>query len=169
MEMAHAISSSASPVDTLGIEELFDVTAPVVEVVPAGDKIEVTVTEAAIRLGISKRTMWRKIKAGEFASRYDGKQTYVAIPVAPVTPDTPQSLDDNESDRSRHIRVPEAEMTSLRDELDRLQSELSAVTFRAQYLQGQVDVYEQQFKLLVDRQETGRSWWQNFWSWAFKK
>lgn len=163
MENAEQIRPSASTVDTDGIDALFAVTAPSVEVVPVGDKIEVTVTEAAALLGISKRTMWRRIKAGEFGSRYDGKQSFVTIP-ASLENDTSQ---DNGAVNTRavprHIRVPEDELTKLKTDLERTKTELSAVTNRAQYLQGQVDLYEQHFKLLTDR--TPRAgWWRRAWS-----
>lgn len=162
MENTEQVRPSASTVDTDGIDALFDVTDAAVEVVPVGDKIEVTVTEAATMLGISKRTMWRRIKAGEFGSRYDGKQTFVTIP-ASLENDTSQGSGTSDTHAvPRHIRVPEKEVTQLKTDLERMKTELSAATNRAQYLQGQVDLYEQHFKLLMDSQHKA-GWWRRMW------
>jgi len=164
MENARDVQSSASPVDTTGIDELFDVTDSVVEVVTVGDKIEVPVTEAASKLGVSKRTMWRRIKAGEFGSRFDGRQTLVTIPASLDSDVTSADGTPDTKGMPRHIRVPEDELTQMKSELERTKIELLAVTNRAQYLQGQVDLYQEHFKLLVDRQNSS-SWWRRFMSW----
>lgn len=153
-----------SSVDTTGIDDLFDVTPTTIDIVPVGDMIEVSVPEAASRLGISKRTMWRRIKAGEIASRNDGKNTFVTIPVTTDDATTQPSGTSDRNTMPRHISVPADELTQLKADLERAKLELSSVTNRAQYLQGQVDLYEQHFKLLVDKSQSG-SWWNRFATW----
>lgn len=155
---------SSSRIDPTGTDEIFDVTDATVTTVPAGDKIEVTVTEAAELLDVSKRTMWRRIRAGEFASRYDGRQTFVAIPATLEKPGTPKSVASSKKTATRHSVATSDEVTALKSELERTKAELLAASNRVQYLQGQVDLFQDHFKLLVDSQHKP-GWWHRCCSW----
>jgi excisionase family DNA binding protein len=165
MENIQTVNVSSPSVEVAGIDELFDVTDATVTAVPAGDKLEVTVTEAARLLDISKRTIWRRIRDGELASRSNGRETFVAIP---ASLEIKMAQDRSKSDKAKAphtAQVTDTEVTAIKTELERTKSELMAVTCRAQYLQGQVDLYEQHFKLLVDSQHKA-GWWARFRTWA---
>lgn len=155
---------SSSRIDPTGTDEIFDVTEATVMAVPAGDKIEVTVTEAAELLDVSKRTMWRRIRSGEFASRYDGRQTFVAIPATLEKPVTPKLGTSGKKSVTRETVATLDEVTVLKNELERTKAELQAASNRVQYLQGQVDLFQDHFKLLVDRHHKA-GWWRRFCSW----
>ena len=155
---------SSSRIDPIGTDDIFDVTDATVTAVPAGDKIEVTVTEAAELLDVSKRTMWRRIRAGEFASRYDGRQTFVAIPATLEKRVTLKSDASNKKTATRHTVLTADEVTALQSELERTKADLVAASNRVQYLQGQVDLFQDHFKLLVDSQHKC-GWWSRFCSW----
>jgi len=155
---------SSSRIDPTGTDDIFDVTDATVTAVPGGDKIEVTVTEAAELLDVSKRTMWRRIRAGEFASRYDGRQTFVAIPASLDNIVTPKADTSNKKIGTRHRAATSDAVTTLTIELERTKADLLAASNRVQYLQGQVDLFQDHFKLLVDSQYKPGVW-RKFWSW----
>jgi hypothetical protein len=164
MDNAVNVNVFDTVIETKGMDDLFDVTDATVTAVPAGDKLEVTVTEASKLLDISKRTIWRRIRTGELASRYDGKQTFVTIPASLEIKLAQRHTSSDRTTATRHAQVTSTDVTALKNELEQTKAELTAVTYRAQYLQGQVDLYEQHFKLLVDRQHTP-GWWRGFWGW----
>jgi hypothetical protein len=154
-------------IETTGMDEIFDVTDATVTAVPSGDKIEVTVTEAADLLDISKRTMWRRIKAGEFASRYDGRQTFVAIPASLENTVTSKGTAASKKKVSSAAAVTSDEVTAMKSELERTRADLVAASNRVQYLQGQVDLFQDHFKLLMDNQHKA-SWLHRTWLWITK-
>jgi hypothetical protein len=138
--------------DTDGMEDLFDVTAIDAIATETGDKIEVSIGEAADMLGISKRSVYRRIKDGNLASRSDESGTYVTVPLR--------------HDKRVHIAKSDADdkLAKLESLLAKVEQERDLAKDKAVYLQGQVDVYEKQFKLLTDRYH-GQGWWSRLCSW----
>jgi excisionase family DNA binding protein len=165
--------------DISGLESFFDVTASDDKADTAVTRtIEVPISEAARRLGITERTIWRRINRGELRSRTKGNKRLVKIPL--VMPGV--SL---QSDGHMTLTDTPRQASALVD-LQALLRDLQSANYRLGFLQAQLDEHQQKVKLLPDLQaraseaETLRmhlstkeaelrsiksTWWYRFWSW----
>lgn len=170
--------------DTNGLENLFDVTVSSATDDTAQRKtIEVSIAEAAKRLGTSERTVWRRIDRGELKSRTKGNKRLVKIPV--VSPDV--TVD---SDGHMTLHDTPGKASALVD-LQALLRDLQSANYRVGYLEAQLEAHREQIKLLPDLQARAtqaaeqeqiikqlrevetelanykRSWWYRLWHYFF--
>lgn len=163
----------------MGLDSLFDVT-------PSDDTsdtsvrklVEVSISEAAKRLGTSERTIWRRINRGELRSRSKGNKRLVKIPVF-----VPEALSTSDG----HTTFTDTPMTAnALVDLQAILRDLQSANFRIGFLQAQLENHQDQVKLLPDLQsqvakaasleqqladrETElasikATWWYRVWSW----
>lgn len=179
MKKTRAIEDSTDTADTEGLDQIFDSTVTPVSADRSDRRlIEVSVTEAAKRLGTSERTIWRRITRGELKSRSKGSKRFVKIPVY---------IPDAQVDNDRQVTVTDtpSEVNAVVD-LQALLRELQSATYRVGYLEAQLENSTEQVKLLPDLQaqaakaealatrtaeleneltELKRSWWYRFNAW----
>jgi len=174
------------PTDALsteGLEHLLEggVMSPDVEMPPAdlgGDMW--TVEDAIQRLGITKRTVLRKIKNSELTGY---KVPGVYGPEWRLYP--PTLGGDKFGDLSlvtrvvgdQHLVTPAVsndlieelrkQVLELKTENQSLQKDLQGANWRNGYLESQAETKDQQIKLLTDSQHKG-GWWARFSSWFLK-
>jgi hypothetical protein len=169
---------SANRTDTTGLENIFDVTvSDETADTSKPDTIEVSISEAAQRLGTSERTIWRRIDRGELKSRTRGNKRIVKIPIY-----TPSTVMDSDS----HVTLHDTPQTAnALIDLRVLLKELQGANYRIGFLEAQLDTHKEQVKLLPDLQtkaieaelmrqrlaETEKelqnlkqSWWYKIWS-----
>jgi hypothetical protein len=131
---------TVEPVD--GLDHIFtDNVAPAMSETSKPRNIELPIPEAAKALGVSERTLWRKLDNGALKSRLKGNKRYVRVPTEKILSrfDTdsvsPQSYDSG---------------TVL--DVQQLVNQLAGANYRVGYLQGQLEEKDQQLKLLPDLQ-----------------
>jgi DNA-binding Lrp family transcriptional regulator len=152
MQDALPITNSSFNTSTSGIDDLFDGQTLPDTIRTLTKNQEMSVSDAAIFLGVTERTIWRRIKKGQLDSRIEGTRALVSVPAKqPVT-----------ATLTRHYS--ESDLEQLRKELAKVRTELESATFRNTYMQGQLDLYETQFKLLTDSQHKPK-WWHRFSEW----
>ncbi len=127
------------------MEKLFiDTVTSVTDDTCHNQTVDVPISRAAQVLGISERTVWRKIDKGELKSRTKGNKRLVRIPVfSPTTQTTPDghvTLHDTPSKANAVV------------DLTVLLRELQAANYRIGFLESQNRTYEEQVKLLPDFQ-----------------
>jgi len=146
-----------------------------------------TTEEAAKELGLSQRTIFKRLKDGSLTGfRVKGKfkQEWRIKPTLPIRkvievvpevhkPTAESSGSESEADQER---AQEEQTNSSRSnlstsDLDRLliviqekDRQLQAATFRNGYLEAQLEGKEREIKLLTDSQHK-RGWWARFGSW----
>jgi Bacterial regulatory protein, Fis family len=107
-------------------------------------KVELPIAEAAKVLGVSERTLWRRIEEGELKSRLKGNKRFVRVPIdqTVLTPDTA-----NESG----VSVTARQVGTIVN-LDEVLKQLTGANYRIGFLQAQLEAKEQQLRLLPDLQ-----------------
>jgi len=129
------------------------------------DMVAVSVSEAAKLLGITERSIWRRIRAGKLQSELcDGKtivnvrQSDAGLTTPTDVTDTPLTISTCQSDTSGH------QLEKLLELLREKDRELQAATYRNGYLEAQLENQKEQIKLLTDSQHK-KAWWARFCSW----
>ncbi len=138
---------------------------------PSGDMW--TVDDAIANLGITKRTVLRKIKNGELTG-YKVQGTYGPewrlnpvhksrdlSPVTNVTGDRPLTG----AVSPDIIEEFKSQIAELKAQNTALQKELQGANWRNGYLEAQAEGKDQQIKLLTDSQHNQRGWWPKFARW----
>lgn len=171
---------STQQVTSDGMDHVFDGTVSDVTTDKPQKKIlELSISQAAEVLGISERTLWRRIEDGQLKSRLKGNKRVVKVPV----------LDNGtakEYATSTNGTATGGQVGTVID-LKPLLHELNSANYRIGYLESKLEEQDKQVKLLPDLQaratqamiqeqrikdleaelETLKStWWQRFKSWA---
>lgn len=112
-------------------------------------KIELPIAEAAKALGISERTLWRRIEDGDLRSRLKGNKRLVRVPIEQV--DLPHGTDS-----------PMAEGTVSRQvgavvDMQEVINQLNGANYRIGFLQAQLESRDEQLKLLPDLQSKAKA------------
>jgi predicted DNA-binding transcriptional regulator AlpA len=160
--MQEPLQTQAQPI-TEGLEEFFVSpcqTDP--SVTSQTDTTKLSVHEAAKALGITERSIWRRIRAGKLQAKLQDGKTIVSLRQSDVqlTDQSPSvTVPPGQTDASDHYL--EQLLTLLHDK-DR---ELQAASFRNGYLEAQLESQKEQIKLLTDSQHRA-SWWARFKTWA---
>lgn len=139
---------------------------------------EVPITQAAKMLGVSERTVWRKIYRGELKSKTKNNKRLVRVPV--FEPGTSV----NSEGHTTITDTPQNANAVV--DLSVLLRELQGANYRIGYLEAENHKYQDQVKLLPDLQmqaikaqeqelKTAQleaelstikaTWWYRFWSW----
>jgi predicted DNA-binding transcriptional regulator AlpA len=139
------VSVSGNRTDTAGLDPIFDVTVSSDSADTSHNKtIEVSISEAAQRLGTSERTIWRRIDRGELKSKTKGNKRIVKLPVF-----TPTTVIDSDS----HMTLSDTpNKASALIDLRALLKDLQAANYRIGYLESQLETHKEQVKLLPDLQ-----------------
>lgn len=132
------------------------------------DLVEASVPEAAKLLGITERSIWRRIRLGKLQSKLVNGKTFVSVYQSDVRP-TRQS--DNKQ-TSVVVSVNQHDMPidsisyvqQLLDLLKEKDKQLQAAGYRNGYLEAQLQEREKEVKLLTDSQHKGK-WWQRVGKW----
>ncbi len=145
MSQSNPVAVSANRTDTMGLENIFDVTvSDDTADTSKTNTVEVSISEAAQRLGTSERTIWRRIDRGELKSRAKGNKRLVKIPIF-----TPSTVVDSDS----HVTLHDTPHTaSALIDLRVLLKELQGANYRIGFLEAQLDTHKEQVKLLPDLQ-----------------
>lgn len=131
--------------DTEGMDKLFrDTLTPDTTDSSHRKTLDVPISQAAKILGISERTVWRKIDRGELKSKTKGNKRVVKVPV--FEPTTSIS-----SDGHTTISDTPPNANAVVD-LNVLLHELQGANYRIGYLESENKRYEEQVKLLPDFQ-----------------
>jgi hypothetical protein len=134
------VTVTVEPVD--GLDHIFiDSVSPAMAEPSQPKKLELPISDAAKALGISERTLWRRIDNGEIKSRLKGNKRYVRVPAEKILARfDPDSVSAGPRDSGTVFDVRE------------LVNQLTGANYRVGYLQGQLSEKEQQLKLLPDLQ-----------------
>lgn len=129
----------------------------------------VPLVEAMAILQMSESTIRRRIRSGKLqAVKDDDGRVFVLCPSETVTARRQTATTCHQPVTETVIMRTDSQQT-VTAAVTLTRAEYDALCGRVQYLQGQVDVYEQNFsKLLVDRQSK-QTWWHRFASWAMGK
>jgi len=160
-----------TPASTEGLEQLFQV-----DLEPKDqDQIQfqgqvdlVPLAEAAKRLGVSRRYAQKlvtsgkiqgmKDQAGRWLVKMEQGQIQFQDQVEPI------EFHDQFQVEQREFQFQDQVIQGYQDQIRQLQDKLEAATFRAGYLQAQLEASQETIKLLTDSQhKTG--WWFRFCSW----
>lgn len=139
--------------------------------------LDVSISHAARLLGISERTVWRKIDRGELKSKTKGNKRLVKVPVfEPTSTNTDGHTTISDTPPNANAVV----------DLNVLLHELQGANYRIGYLESENKRYEEQVKLLPDFQAQAAktsilecrskeleaelaqlkgSWWYRVWCW----
>jgi excisionase family DNA binding protein len=128
-----------------GLDHIFDSSlSSDVSDKPRKKIIELPIQQAAQSLGISERTLWRRIEDGEIKSRMVGNKRVVRVPMDSAT-----------LPRDNDMTVPQKQIGTVVD-LQKIVQELNGANYRIGYLQGQLEIKNEQLRLLPDLQEASR-------------
>ena len=115
-----------------------------------------SVTEAAVLLGVSERTVWRRIKAGKLPTVETADGVRVRLPAddRQVT-DTTSVVTDTPTDSDRHATdTPSGpEVLALVQLVDRLQRENQQLAGQLGFVQAKLQDAEEQIRLLMAPQD----------------
>jgi len=160
------------------MEKLFlDTLTPATADTSHRKTLDVPISQAAKLLGISERTVWRKIDRGELKSKTKGNKRVVKVPVFEPT--------STNTDGHTTIQDTPPNANAVVD-LNVLLHELQGANYRIGYLESENKRYEEQVKLLPDFQAQAAKtslqearakeleaelerikahWWYRFWVW----
>lgn len=171
--------NQTQPTDVNGMDDLFDVEVAEVLAVDGPEMDEghmVSLTEAADKLGITRRSALRLLQEGKLAGAREGQgpwlvkmtsieariQSKSAISSQPMPVAEPVAVgmaeDQGESRPEGH---DEGQAQIMRE----LLLKVEALTYRNGYLEAQLEAERQQVKLLTDSQLKPK-WWRHFWTWG---
>lgn len=199
--MEHKFSVESSPLvvtstETSGLDQLFEVDRQadpsVTGTTSQTNTIDVSVAEAANLLGITERSVWRRIRQGKLSSKLIGGKAVLTLCQSDIaTRQTNRQTDtkDGQSDQPTDVSVVSAsavEGSRTIELVAEFAAKLEAATYRNGYLEAQLDAHKEQIKLLPDYQHRAMEaevlrarvseleaeleghrqgrWWQ-FWSW----
>lgn len=174
---------SDSRTDTVGLEGLFDdtVSHDTADTQPQRI-IEVSIAEAAARLGISERTIWRRIDRGELKSKSKGNKRVVKLPVY-------EPVSEIDSDGHTTLADTPPKVNAVVD-LQSLLRDLQSANYRIGYLESELRNHQEQVKLLPDLQgkaaqaaaleaktqqlelelaDIKSHWWYRIWCWLLRR
>jgi hypothetical protein len=142
---SNPISVSSNRSDTEGMDLLFSDT-PSRATADTGQRrvLEVPISQAAKILGISERTVWRRIDRGELKSKNKGSKRFVKLSV--FEPSVSLSSDGH----TTMSKVPPNANAVV--DLNILLRELQGANYRIGYLESENKQYQEQIKLLPDLQ-----------------
>jgi hypothetical protein len=132
---------------------------------------KVSITEAAIRLGVSERTIQRRITRGQLVTEKDAAgRVYVVCPTQSdtlsVSVGQPTSVDSQQSDTVGHSES-KSDQDQLWEMVRTQATKIEALTARNGWLESQLHERQEdikELKLLTDSQNK-RGWWARFASW----
>lgn len=182
--------------ETAGLDQLFEADrqpdAGVTEAMSQTDTIDVSVSEAANLLGITERSVWRRIRQGKLTSKLiSGKAILTLRQSDIVTRQTDKTTDtrDSQTDQPTDVSVISASTIDGARTIElvaEFAAKLEAATYRNGYLEAQLDAHKEQIKLLPDYQHRAmeaevlrarvteleaeldlhrQGRWRQFWSW----
>lgn len=147
-----------SSTETAGLDQLFEVDcqpdASVTGVTSQTDAIDVSVSEAANLLGITERSVWRRIRQGKLSSKLIGGKAILTLRQSDIVTrqtDTKNSRTDQPTDVSV-ISSSSTDGAHTIELLAEFATKLEAATYRNGYLEAQLDAHKEQIKLLPDYQ-----------------
>lgn len=127
------------------------------------DIIEASVSEAARLLGITERTIWRRLRQGKLSSELVNGKTIIRLSQSDIQDSVSNAVtDDPGIDAEPVSDTDESESSTdtvngpLTDMVSQLSAKLEAATYRAGYLQALVHTQNKEMKLLPDLQEQAR-------------
>lgn len=185
-----------SRTETAGLDQLFEAEcqpdAGVTKAMSQTDTIDVSVSEAANLLGITERSVWRRIRQGKLTSKLvSGKAILTLRQSDIVTRQTDRTTDtrDSQTDQPTDVSVisdPTIDGVRTIELVAEFAAKLEAATYRNGYLEAQLDAHKEQIKLLPDYQHRAmeaevlrarvteleaeldlhrQGRWRQFWSW----
>lgn len=148
--------------ETSGLDQLFEVDrqadASVTGTTSQTNTIDVSVAEAANLLGITERSVWRRIRQGKLSSKLIGGKAVLTLCQSDIaTRQTNRQTDtkDGQSDQPTDVSVVSAsavEGSRTIELVAEFAAKLEAATYRNGYLEAQLDAHKEQIKLLPDYQ-----------------
>jgi excisionase family DNA binding protein len=127
------------------------------------DTIEVSVPEAAKLLGITERTIWRRIRQKKLASELVNGKTVIRLSRTDIRASASDNVTDDfgieaqpVSDTEEPISQSDTVNTALTELVSELSAKLEAATYRAGYLEAVVNSQSKEIRLLPDLQEQAR-------------
>ncbi len=127
------------------------------------DTVEVSVPEAAKLLGITERTVWRRIRTKKLSSELVNGKTVIRLSQSDIQASTSDNITDNTgieaepvSDSDDLIGRTDTVSTALTELVSELSAKLEAATYRAGYLEAVVNSQSNEIRLLPDLQEQAR-------------
>ena len=147
------------------------------------DAIETSVSEAARLLGITERSIWRRIKSGRLQAKTEHGKTIVAIRQSDVRPTSSDSIIEASVTDTDVVLARDVGLKVLADDerkrlQDLIESQSKVIENQAHHLKaaGDVIVYlrsqnedkDQQIKLLTDSEHKKPSWWHRVSAWLVK-
>jgi hypothetical protein len=106
--------------------------------------LELPIIQAAEVLGISERTLWRRIEDGQLKSRLKGNKRVVRVPLTDNSTVKDYANPNNDTATGRQVGTV--------IDLQPLLRELNAANYRIGYLESKLEEQDKQVKLLPDLQ-----------------
>lgn len=143
MQNRKPVSFSRQSTDTKGIDELFgERLSSATADTSKQNTMEVSISEAAKLLGISERTVWRRVVKRELKSRTKNKKRLVVLPI--IEPAVTLA-----EDCQVHVSQQSYNANAVLD-LQVLLKELQGANYRIGYLESENSNYQKQVLLLPD-------------------
>jgi hypothetical protein len=143
MQKQKPVSISSDSVDTTGMDSLFTETVSVDSADTAKTQtMEVSISEAAKILGISERTVWRRVIRKELKSKTKNKKRLVIVPIIEPTVSLSQDCQISVSDTAFNANA----VLDLRI----LLQEIQGANYRIGYLESENKSYQNQVLMLPD-------------------
>lgn len=145
MPKPNPVTISDNCTDTEGMDKFFiDTPTRATDDTSHKRALEVPISQAAKILGISERTVWRKIDRGELKSKTRGSKRFVKLsvfePTTIVSPDGHTTMRDTPPNANAVV------------DLNILLRELQSANYRVGYLESENENIKEQVKLLPDLQ-----------------
>lgn len=143
MQKRKPVRLSGQSTDTKGIDELFDEhLSSATADTSKSSTIEVSISEAAKLLGVSERTVWRRVIKKELKSRTKNKKRLVVLPI--IEPSVTMA-----EDCQVHVSQQSYNANAVLD-LQVLLKELQGANYRIGYLESENKTYQKQVLMLPD-------------------
>jgi predicted DNA-binding transcriptional regulator AlpA len=143
MQKQKPVSFSGDSTDTAGMDSLFTETMAADSADTAKKQtMEVSISEAAKILGISERTVWRRVIKKELKSKTKNKKRFVIVPIIEPQVSVSKDCQVNVSETTYNANA----VLDLRV----LLQELQGANYRIGYLESENKTYQNQVKLLPD-------------------
>lgn len=143
MQNRKPVRLSGHSTDTKGIDDLFDKhLSSATADSSKSSTIEVSISEAAKLLGVSERTVWRRVIKKELKSRTKNKKRLVVLPI--IEPAVTLA-----EDCQVHVSQQSYNANAVLD-LQVLLKELQGANYRIGYLESENSNYQKQVLLLPD-------------------
>ncbi len=143
MQKRKPVRLSGQSTDTKGIDELFaEHLSSVTADTSKSSTVEVSISEAAKLLGVSERTVWRRVIKKELKSRTKNKKRLVVLPI--IEPSVTMA-----EDCQIHVSQQSYNANAVLD-LQVLLKELQGANYRIGYLESENKIYQKQVLMLPD-------------------